>query len=63
MSLYDDERRLGEHDLVPLLQQRVAEEHEQLAGAVADRDLVGVAIVVGGQRLAQVGGSNRPDTG
>ena len=52
----DDERRIGEHDLVALLQQCVSEEHEELAGAVADRHLRGVTIEVGGQRRAQVGG-------
>ncbi len=52
----DDERGVGEDHLVALFEKRVAEQHEQLAGTVADRHLAWVAIVVQGKRGTQVGG-------
>src|SRR5665648_345988 len=52
----DDERWVGEDDLVTLLEQRIAEQHEQLAGPAAHGDLLRNASVVRGQRRAQIGG-------
>ena len=56
------ERRRGEDDLVAALEHRLREQEQELAGAAADGDLLGVAAVVRGRRDPQVGREPVRDT-